>query len=300
LFSGDAHRAAELLNVSTEAAERIAFFIPGFEIAALDFKAISLIAVARAQMNATNIAAAEEAFGAARNIYDELLNKLDPNNKQHAIAFAEVYGTRFEMAFSFITVMDIGAMDIGMFKKRLLSCKSDVEKLKRILCELPEGPISSMMSAYPITFVALEGICRSLEIVALERRPFAKEEAQTLVRVDEKLFRARQMAETMGDRSRAFLYQIDRLRKLQQNLLLAGKAASKDFGRFGGTVSLVALIALMVVLHLTVKPTGFEAILFFMGSLILSLIVGFGFGALKFQPLLKIFSDAMRENTNKK
>ncbi len=82
---------------------------------------------------------------------------------------------------------------------------------------------------------------------------------------------------------------------LQQNLLQIGKTATQDFGRFNGVVSLSAFISLYLLAHFTLRPARYQGAPSFVGALILSLIVGFGYGALRFRPLLKLFADAMRE-----
>jgi len=295
LFSGDAHRATELLNIGTDAAERIAFFVPDFEVVALSLKAASLIALAKTHLNASNVTAAEQVFGRVKQNQNILLNKLDPDNNEHILYFAEVYGTRFELALMFIGAIDLATLDLSMFRQRLETSRGDIDNLEKILNNIPEGPIRSLLASYPHLFSALEDLYQSLEIITLHRRPFNKDEVFALVDVDKKLYRARQLAELSADRARGALFHITQLEKLQQNLLVAAKAATKDFGRFSGIVALVCLIVLIIVIHLTIKPTGYVAITYFFGGLIVSLIGGFGFGALRFQPLLKVFSNAIRE-----
>ena len=81
-------------------------------------------------------------------------------------------------------------------------------------------------------------------------------------------------------------------------MLRYGEAATQDFGRFSGIVSFASLVILILILYVTVKPSGYTGVLYYFGALIISLITGFGFGALKFKPLLKIFSDAINKKQN--
>lgn len=298
LFNGDAHEAAKLLNRTTENMEQISFFDPNFRIAALSYKAASFIALGRTHMHASNISGAEEAFGRARQTHDELLKVLSPSNEQHAIAYAEVYAIRVEVELWFTMTMDLAAFDLNSIKKRLDATREDVRELEKVIRKVPEGSIQKLLKAYPILFSVLEDFCNSLEIATLKRRPFNKEEVEALVQADGKLYHARQLVQASGERGRGLLFHINQLARLQQNLLYLGKAATQDFGRYGGIVSLISLIVLIVVLHLTIKPSGYEAILFFFGSLVLSLIVGYGFGALRFKPFLKIFSAAIAKKSD--
>lgn len=295
LFSGNAHLATELLNVSSDAIEKISFFFPEFKIASFSYKAASLIALSRTYINAADITSAEKAIGEARNVHDELLKHLDPINNDHALAFSEVYGTRCEVAFSFIASMDLPSLDLDKWKKRLENSKNDIELLKQFINKVPKGPIQNLLSQFPILFSAFEQLHQSLEIVTLKRRPFKKEEIKNLVNVDETLFRARQVILKCGERGRGLLFIIDQLTRLQQNMLRYGEAATQDFGRFSGIVSFVSLVILILILYVTVKPSGYTGVLYYFGALIISLITGFGFGALRFKPLLKIFSDAIKK-----
>ena len=298
LFNGDAHEASRLLNITSEAIERICILMPGFKIASFSYKAASLIALGRSYLNAAQINLAEETFSKAKQCHDELLTILDPNTSEHAMAFAEVYGTRLEFSFLFIMLVDLPTLDISTWKKRLESSKKDMEKLNKYVVKVPKGPIQILMSQYPIIFSVLETFQRSLEISTIKRRPFKKNEIEDLVKTEAKLFNARRLVLGCGERNRGILIQIDQLKALQRNLLQLGNASTKDFGRFNGFVSLFSMIFLLVILSLTIKIEGFYGVLYFLGSLILSLIVGFGYGALKFQPLIKIFTEAMQKESS--
>ncbi|WP_319523229.1 hypothetical protein [uncultured Desulfosarcina sp.] len=77
LLNGDAHTAVDLLNISSDAIERLNFFIPGFEKVALSCKAAAQTALARTFLNAGNAIEAESCFGIINNTYSELFELLD-------------------------------------------------------------------------------------------------------------------------------------------------------------------------------------------------------------------------------
>ena len=299
LMQGDAHRAAQLLNVSRAAAERTAFLIPEFEMLVYSSKALSQVALARAHLNGANRSAAEEALGNARQVHDSWLNKLDPTDPAHLPAFAEIYGTRLEVAMAFVQ-FDLMALDLEAIDKRLAMTRQDIAQLEGLLGQLPAGPIWALAGTYPAVIRSIETQHHSLRVILVEHRPFHREEVEALVAVNQQLFQARQTAQASGERGRGVCQMIAILEQLQRNLLVLGQTATRDFGRFSGPISLGSLILLMIVLHLTVRPSGLEALMYFFGGLILALIVGFGFGALRFQPLLKMFADALGERRGQK
>jgi len=299
LFRGDAHTAANLLNVSADTVDRIAFFMPNFKYLSLSMKAASLIAVARSYMNAADMEAAEKFFAEATEVHDELLTCLDKENADHLMGFGEVYGTRLEMSFTFIMSVDLPALDLDMWKKRLDMSVDDCSLLKQILDQMPRGRITSLLSQYPVIHEALRTLHDSLEAVILNQRVLTELEVKTLVNVDNSLFTSQQIAQKIGERGKGVLYQIKLMRRLQKNALEIGNTtASKDFGRYSGVVSGIAFIVLIIVMHLTVQPTGWNGLYYYLGGLLLALVVGFGYGALKFKPLLKIFSKAIKRQAD--
>jgi hypothetical protein len=64
-----------------------------------------------------------------------------------------------------------------------------------------------------------------------------------------------------------------------------------------GPIALCALVLQITIVHLTIKPAGYAAILFFLGEIIVSLIVGYGYEALKFKPLLNLYADTIKRKT---
>lgn len=294
LAAGDAHRAVRLLDIGADSAEQIALYIPNFEFLALSIKAASFIALGRSHMNASDIPSAEREFGRARQMHNVLLGKLDPNKDEDSPFYSEIYATRVELCLSSILNFDLPALDVSMMSTRLKNGRTDVGKLKEYIEKIGEGPSRNIMIISSIVFSALENLLESLRIVMLKQRPLSLKEVRSLVGVDEKLFLARQLVDVCGERGEAFKFHLGRLGKLQQNVLTMGKAATQDFGRFSGAVSLASFLVVIIVLHLTLKPTGIVGVAYAFGALIVSLITGFGFGALRFKPLLKLYSDAIR------
>ncbi|WP_456403594.1 hypothetical protein [Hydrogenimonas sp.] len=300
LFNGDAHQAARLLNISSDAIERISFFNPDFKIASLNYKAVGLMASARAYLNAGDITAAERIFGEVRSVNDELLKLFDPEEKRDNPMLAEVYGIRLELDLLYIIMMDIPALDLDMWKKRLEITKNDVAFIEKNLDKIPENSLKEILKLYMILYDALEKLHHSLEVAIVRRRPFEKDEIDDLVRVDTKLFKAKRQAQKYGEMGRGMVTSIDLLRRLQRNILPLARVTQDDGRkRVSGLISFAAFVVLIVVMHFTAQPTGYTGVLYYSGALVLSLITGFGYGALKFQPMLNNITDAMKRSPEK-
>ncbi len=298
LLGGDAHSAVGLLDVSAEAIERLSFFLPGFEKLALSFKAASRVALARTFMNSGNLSEAESCFGSVTSIYDDLLGRLNETNKEDIPLIAEVFGSRIEGSILFMS-LDISVLDFDSMNLRLESTKDSYDRLKEILPKVAESPIKSAFEILCILYTVFETITPIGRRIIIERMPLTKVEFEELSAIDSKLFQARQIANTAGERGRVFLFSINQLSRLHERFLPIGKVRKKDFGRLSGLISLMALIVQVLLVHFTIRPTGNTALVFFLGEIIIALIVGYGYEAIKFKPLVGLYSEALKSRIDK-
>lgn len=298
LLSGDAHTAVSLLNLSTDAIERLNFFIPGFEKLALSFKAAAQTALTRTFLNSGNISEAEACIGIVNNIYAELFELLNESNVEDIPLLAEIFSSRLESSILLMS-FDLAALDFDSLKLRLESAKNNYHELIKILPKVPQSPIKSAFEIICILYTVYNVFSSIGKRIIIERKPLTKTEIEELTHIDQKLFEARQIANGSGERGRVFLFSINQLSKLQERFLGIGKVRKNDFGRLSGFLALGALVAQVIVVHFTIHPTGSNALLFFLGEIIISLIVGFGYEAIKFKPLIGLYLDALKAKTDK-
>ncbi len=299
LFKGNAHKATELLNVSSDDIDKMSFYIPEFKIAAFSFKAASLIALGRSHLNSADINSAEKVFGEARDVHDELLKCLDPSQSEHLLGYAEVYGTRVELAFLFICLKDIPTLDLSNWKKRLNLSKTDIEMLIKYNNNCPQGQIKELLNLLPKIFTVFETLQNAMELAINSRRSFTKNELKELINIDTNIFEINHELQKSGDRGRGFISQLDLLRRLQKNVIQIAKISTKkDFGRFNGIISFCSFVTLVFVFKMAAGPANNINFFYYFSAFILSLITGFGYGALKFQPLLKLLAETKSKKTN--
>jgi hypothetical protein len=292
LMEGDAHGAIGFLNVSSQELEQIKFYLPDLAPLALSSKAAGHIAVARSHLNAGNFPLAEQSLGRARAVYDDLLGGLGPSNAKNAPGYAEIFGNRVEVSLLFMRE-DFAAMDVPALGHRLASVQDDAGKLEQLLGLLPSGSITKMLKSYVVLVSVYATLHRTLEALLIHRRPLKRQEVEALISAGDRIRDTRQLAQSAGDRGKMAAYALDLLARQQRNLLEWGRSATRDFGRFSGPIALGALVVLLFVVHLIVRPEGVVALLYFLGCLIAALITGFGYNALRFRPLIKLFSEAL-------
>jgi len=292
LFKGDAHKAAELLNVSSAEIERISFLFPQYRLEFLSQSAAAYVAMARSKLNAGDIESAEALFGKVREVHNKMLAALDDENPDKIKVYVEVYATRLELTLLYSLMMDIPALDLEMLKRRLLSSLSDKEKLEQFVSSYPQGHIRTLVEQYPLVFEVVLAFQEGLETLILERKNLDKVQLSKIIAAGNKLFEAKKQVQTCGIRGAGFLYTINLLLNLQKNILHSGRPIKRDFGIYGGVISLLAFICLTSLQHASGLSTelGIGNSIYLLGSLILSLVAGFGYGAIKFLPLLKLLS----------
>ncbi len=293
LLQGDSFGAAKNLNASNEIFKKVGFFSTDIKKLSLSGSAASNMAMAKSSMNAGDLSNAELWLSKARADHDELLSLLDVNDPSDLDGFAEIYGSRVEVSLLH-ALMDLQAFDFRSMQRRLDSSAADVKELAVFVKRMPPGQLRGACDVILILHSVMNRIQTLGTEILIKRSPASKTMLQDFEAIGSELFEARKTAQNSGDRGRVFLFVINVLTRVQQNILSSAKVRRQDFGKYAGVVSFLSLIILVVVVHLTVKPSGTMALVYFLGELIIALIVGFGYGALKFQPLLKLYSSVAK------
>jgi tetratricopeptide (TPR) repeat protein len=293
LLKGDAYGALPLLGMSTEVIEKFSFFEPELKNAVISLKATSYAALARASLNEGDISAAESWIGKEYDQHEQLLALLNPANEADYIGFVEIYGSRLETAVLF-AFMALQSLDLDRMEKRLKSATDNEARLSEFVDKIQSGPMQNVAIVILKLYSVLRDLHKMEKALVFDRSPLNKNRIEIFQHISRELYDAKEIAKRAGERGKGYLYTIDQLEKIRKNLLIAGKIEMRDFGRFAGIISVCALVALMFVLYITIRPSGLLAFLYFIGATIMSLIAGFGFGALRFRPLLKLYLDAVK------
>lgn len=298
LFSGDATGAYDLLNFSADSFERVSFFFPDFKKVALSTKAAAHIALARKYLGIGNIEKAESLSGAIQQIYSDLIVTLDENDEKDRMFFAEANGIQLEFA-NMMATFDLSVINFNAAEKRLKAGKTLCKNLISLLPKLKDSPIKLVLQIDCYIYSALNKIVRIGRKIIEEKAFLQETEIIELQEIDSSMFAARSLAHKAQDRGQGYIFTINQLSRFQKRLLIIGKIQKKDFLNISGPITLLSFIILLFAVHLTIHPSGYEAILYFFGELLLSLIVGFGYGALKFIPLIKLFAKAIENKKDK-
>lgn len=297
-FLGDAIGAYNLLNYSADAFEKASFFIPDFTKVALSAKATAHMALVRTYFNMGDVDKAESLSGAMQQIYSELISRLDEEDENDLVFFVEANGVQLEFITT-MSIFDLNVIDFDAAEKRLMAGKTFYEKLIPLFSKLKDSPIKLVVEIDLSLYSDLQKIIKIGKKVIVQKDFLEKIEIAELEEVDHNLFTARSLSYKAQDRGKGYIFAINQLSRFQERLLVLGKIRKKDVINVSGFISLISFIVLLFSVDLTIRPSGDKAILYFFGELIMSLIVGFGYGALRFIPLIKLFSKAAEGKKDK-
>ncbi|UCE16100.1 MAG: hypothetical protein JSV12_00305 [Candidatus Bathyarchaeota archaeon] len=299
LHKGDAHGALKSLDISADVAERLAFFVPHFKKIAMNCKIATYIALARADLNSGNLTSAESWVGKTHNLHQQLLKSLDPENIEDIEDFVGIYATRLELANSF-AFFDAQVFDLDDMERRLKAVSEESSKLQRFIQKIQPGIFEIGARGVLLEYSVLQSLHGLEKDIILGRSPVTKDRIKKFQRIAQELFEAEEIAKKLGEQGKGHLAMISRIKEMCQNLLaVEGKTRKKDFGRFSGIISFCSFVVVLIVINLAIQPSGLAAVSYFLGALIISLVAGFGYGAIRFRPLLKLYSETLEREGKK-
>ncbi len=297
LHAGDAHGALKSLETVSNVAEKLSIFSPEMRRFALSSKLGAFVALGRASLSTGDLPSAEKWFGRAEDALQEMSTLLDPANPNDLKGYVEVYGTPLEFS-SMMSFYDLQILDTSKAMERLSLTTNHLSKLKEFTGKLPAGPLRDIAEVSIILNSSLRVIVPFAEKVIFSDSFVTKKELEKVRNELQYLTQGRELAKRAGSRGAGYIWITEALRKFTRNLIAASGSGKREFGRFGGLISFGAFVITMGLITFTIKPSAAYGLWYFLGALILSLIVGFGFSALKFIPLLNLYRKAIKDSPN--
>jgi hypothetical protein len=293
LIQGDAHGAATAFGIAERVADDVALAMPGLTRMALGCKASLAVARARISMNQGDMAQAEREGAEAWALYRRQLSLLDKSRIADVSSIAEVHSAHVELQ-TWLAVQSLCVLDLPSMQRHLSSVGDSLSELERALGVMPDGPLRDTMLASVSVFRSLEAIRGIADRVVEKRSHLDSEHLELIEFAAQRLFDAKEAAQSAGPRGVALVSTIQLLQHFLESLLRTGKARRDDFGRFNGIVTLAALLVQVVVLGLVTKPTPIIAAVMFLGEMIVAVIAGFGLSAVKLKGLLAIYPEGLK------
>ena len=295
LMRGDAAGALPILDEVATRIEKEAFHSTELEWLAQTIRIAAITALAKSAANGGDLEEFEARAGQIREILERMVAKRNPEDPESWAQFAMRWAQPLEIAAMLIGV-EIGELDFAGALDHLRSEDESASRLAEHMKHPPAGldvsPFQVTLSVYQVTS-ALTHVANDLLVSrdALDRGRLQVLEMAALQIADlEREVLAR------GEAGRPYLYVLGRLRRLRTNLLTLGTPGKQDFGRFAGLISGVAFVIFVVTIFLFATPDILTTPIYLIAALAMSLVVGFGFGALRFIPLLRLVAKQKEGN----
>ena len=198
-----------------------------------------------------------------------------------------------------MTVLDLNILNFDFAEKRIVTGEKLHADLINLLPKHKDVVGKIVIELDCSLYSSIKTIIKLAKKVIYEKSFLQEAEIAELKEVDDNLFKARALAYKAKERGKGYLFNINQLTQFQERLLILGKIKKRDFINISGLVSLFAFIILLFSVHLTFHPSGEGAIFYFIGEIIISIIIGFGYGALRFIPLIRLLTNAIEGKRDK-
>jgi hypothetical protein len=290
---GDVHGAIRLFETLTQFADDTKFRFPELALMGLLAKAMMHVALARTEMANIAYPAAEAQASQAKSVYRECLELARSLQMDLATLEAEVHAISVEFSIAFASPQLL-TLQFDDAERHILGAQESARTTRTLINKVPAEHAKKILTC----------ICDIHEtlkvIIPISRRLIREQDLPTadmLKKIEgcvDRLFTVRQEALAAGPQGVLLKGNAEQLRRYVENLLPLAKPRREKVVPIAGLVAGGALIVLLAVVFLIIRPEGGYALALFFGCMIMSLIIGFGYGALKFIPLLKLYKDTMR------
>jgi hypothetical protein len=245
-------------------------------------------------MNAGNVEQARHWFGQTRDQLRQLADLLEEGDPSDAPAWTEVYGLPVEAA-SLWAMHDLQALDTEQALERLKRSGDDLAKLEEVFPDLTSGPLKDVTKANIYINRSMQEIVEIADRTLRRGERLSKSDITSLRDEINNLRQAKNYSRRAGMRGQGYQWMIDQLITFSRNLLQAQGPTKQDFGKMSGLISFASFTVLLLTVHYLASPSGGIGLGYTFGVLIISLIAGFGYGALKFIPLLQTYKNVITE-----
>jgi hypothetical protein len=292
ILAGEPRAAGALFEEVDQIVEKLAFYNPELRKVAIDVQLLNHVAAARVSLNVGDLSAGEACLGRGRTACRQLLSLLRLDDAADHPFFLDAFGVPLQGAITFAT-MDLQFLDLETAQQRVAGVERDATGLQQVLEVMSAGPLQALGALNLRLYNSLRRLIALYSAVIFERSPADQSRINEFKNLGEELFKLKQRGLDSGQAGQSFVVTVRLLDRYRQNLLILDgrKANSVDKQRGARLATFISLIAFMIVGQLTFQPSGIVALVLFSGELLASLIVGFGYGALRFQRLLSQYNN---------
>jgi hypothetical protein len=178
-------------------------------------------------------------------------------------------------------------------KQHLTTCADSVKEIQSYLPHLQDGPPRRIVAAMLLVYDALQRTVAIAEKSLQKSTPFNPADLTALADSRRDLFLARQHAIRAGEQGQGLITTIDQINAYSFTLSTLRAPRFEQWLPVSGAASFFTFLLLIVVVRYVIEPPGLLWFAYFLGCLLVALITGFGYGALRFVPLLAKYKEVL-------
>ena len=292
LHNGNPYDALHTFEKISTTARELSFLDSTLERFALSSKAAACIALSKIYMGSGNYDEVRRWQSEAEIVYEELHELLDDKNPNDNGYFIEIYSFKIEVA-TFWIYANLQILNIEEVKRIICSRSDTFTRFKKYI-QQQTREIDNMALVIKDIFNCYIELSTVFEDTIYKQKMMTKENVTRLKSITKSISEIKELLSKCGQRGLNFSWFIKNLEDLSQNILTLNYKYKKNFGTLSGLITGTAFIIIVFILkllfNLEINNTNLISILIF------SLIIGFGYGALRFLPLIKEIKNIVTKN----
>ena len=294
LHNGNPYDALHTFEKISTTAKEMSFLDSNLERFALSSKAAACIALSKIYMGTGNYDEVRRWQSEAEIVYEELYELLDEKDSNDIVYFIEIFSFKIEVA-TFWIYANLQILNIDEVKRIICSRSDTFTKFKKYIQQQQQTrEIDNMAHVIKDIYNCYIELSSVFEDTIYKQKMMTKENVAKLKSITQSISEIKELLSKCGQRGLNFSWFIKNLEDLTKNILTLNYKYRKNFGTLSGLITGTAFIIIVLILkllfNLELNNTNLISILFF------SLIVGFGYGALRFLPLIKEIKNIVSKN----
>ncbi len=285
LSLGDAFGAFRCFALVHQHMERISFGSREERKVMLTLGQPMAVSVARALLNNGDIVGFLNVRARLRSDQEELLALLDTEIPDDVNVRIVTLATRLELTVG-ASLVALTGLDIENAIELAANAKTDEQLLAPVHASHTALATRSIAESDLLISECLRALCGVVDHVVRRRSVLGGPETAELAGLRAKLRKAIEVAQSAGEGGAGTARQARGLLEYTDRLERIGLGTRADFGRLAGFVALASFSGLTVAGFLS-GCRGITAVAYISASLVISLVAGFGFGAIRFWPLVR-------------
>ena len=259
-------------------------------------KVAAYIAMSRTCIAASDIIGSVRYYGECERTLIELEKECDIDDEDDIDIFVLIYGTPIEIS-SALSLLHLQTLDTTTAKERISQINEKLDLLKSIIPRMQPTSTKDMAESIVLIGQSLKIVIEKSEKIFYQNTKNINQDDITDLASQIPVFsRVEYLSKRAGERGSGYLFIAEQTKAFCKNLLNFHKINREYISQYSGIISFLSFITLMLIVEIFINPSESYGLLYFFGALILALIVGFGFAAVKFIPLLRLYKELLSKN----